>query len=143
MLAILKKKLLADPYGSLSLVVRLLRENGRAYWRRYALVLFCMAIAAGCTAGSAYLVGHAVNEAYVNRSFAGIASVAIAIILVFTTKGLSSYAQTVMLAKIGNQINAENQRRMFDALLKQDLSYFGNRHSSEFTARIMYGSGAA
>lgn len=143
MLNDLKQRLFANPHGALSLCLRLLNESGRHHWRQYAFVLFWMACAAACTAASAYLIGVAINEAYVNRSFVGIATVASAIIAIFTVKGISAYSQAVILAKISNQIDAENQRRMFDKLLQQDLSYFSDKHSSEFIARIAYGSGAA
>jgi ATP-binding cassette subfamily B protein len=143
MLKDLKQRLLADPHGALSLSLRLLNENGRDHWRSYALVFFWMIAAAACTAASAYLIGTAINEAYVNRSFAGIATIAVAIMAIFSVKGISTYSQAVILAKIGNLIDAENQRRMFDKLLQQDLSYFRDKHSSEFVARIAYGSGAA
>ncbi len=143
MLPYLKHKLVSDPNGVLSLSLRLLKENGRDHWQHFGLALFWMIVAAACTAASAYLIGHAINEAYINRSFIGIATVAVAIIVIFTMKGVSSYWQAVVLAKIRNQINAENQRRMFDKLLRQDLSFFSHKHSSEFTARIAFSSGAA
>lgn len=143
MLHRINQKLAADPHGALSLIVRLLQENGRLHWRRYAFVLFCMTITAACTAAAAYLIGQATNEAYVSRSFSGIATVAVAIMVTYMAKGISTYCQAVELAKIGNYINADNQRRVFDKLIRQDLSYFSDRHSSEFISRISYGSGAA
>lgn len=102
-----------------------------------------MACAAACTAASAYLIGVATNQAYVDKNFVGIATVACAIIAIFTVKGISTYSQAVILAKISNRIDAENQRRMFDKLLQQEMSYFSDKHSSEFITRIAYGSGAA
>ncbi len=41
---------------------------------------------------------------------------------------------------IGNEITAENQCRLFDKLLRQDVAFFGDRHSSEFSARISNGA---
>ena len=143
MLNDIKQRLLADPHGALNLSRRLLADYGRSHWRSYALAVFWMASAAACTAVSAYLVGSAVNEAFVARSFVGVASIAVTIILLFAVKGIATYSQSVVLAKVGNHIEAENQRRMFDKLLQQNLSYFANRHSSQFIARIAYGSGAA
>ena len=143
MLPYLKQKLMGNPDSVASLCLRLFKENGRNHWRHFALALFWMIVASACTAASAYLIGHAINEAYVNRSFIGIATVAVAIIVIFAMKGLSSYGQAVVLAKIRNQINAENQRRMFDKLLRQNLSFFSDKHSSEFTAQIAFASGSA
>jgi ATP-binding cassette subfamily B protein len=143
MLNDIKRRLLANPHGALALCLRLIGDYGRQHWRSYALALFWMACTAACTAVSAYLIGAAVNEAYVNRSFAGIALIAVIIILLFAVKGISTYSQAVILAKVGNYIEAENQRRMFDKLLQQDLSYYKDAHSSVFIARIAYGSGSA
>ena len=48
-----------------------------------------------------------------------------------------------MLARIGNRIIAENQRRMFDKLLNENVGFFSDRHSSEFIARLTTGAAAA
>src|SRR6202041_530536 len=80
---------------------------------------------------------------YVNRSFEGVALVSIAAIAIFAIKGAAAYGQAVTLARIGNAIAADNQRRMFDKLLHQDAAFFADRHSTEFAARITLGAGAA
>jgi ATP-binding cassette subfamily B protein len=48
-----------------------------------------------------------------------------------------------MMMQTGHRIIAENQRRMFDRLLDQNVAYFADRHSSEFIARLIAGAGAA
>ncbi len=102
-----------------------------------------MAVGATCTALSAYLIGHGINEAYVYRSFHGVVLVSIAAMVIFSLKGLATYGQAVTLARIGNEIIANNQRRMFDKLVTQEAGFFANRHSSEFAARITFGAGSA
>jgi ATP-binding cassette subfamily B protein len=47
------------------------------------------------------------------------------------------------MSRIGNEIIATNQRRMFDKLLAQDAGFYADRHSSEFAARITFGAGSA
>jgi len=47
-----------------------------------------------------------------------------------------------MLSRIGNRIIADNQRRMFDKLLRENMSFFADRHSSEFIARLTTGAQA-
>jgi ABC-type multidrug transport system fused ATPase/permease subunit len=143
MLTRLRRELFADPNGSPAMIRRLLVEQGGRHWRAYAVSLVFMAIAAACTAASAYLVGHILNEAYVDRSFEGVAVLSIVAIVTFTTKGFATYGQAVMMARIANSIVADNQRRMFDKLLAQNLKYYADRHSSEFAARISFGAGSA
>jgi ABC-type multidrug transport system fused ATPase/permease subunit len=137
------RELFADPSGSPALLRRLLVEHGSSHWRRYLFSFALMAVSAGCTAGMAFIVGPGIDEAYTERRFAGVAIVGVAMIALFTIKGLSTYGQTVILARIGNQIIADNQRRMFDKLLGQDAGFYADRHSSEFAARITFGAGSA
>jgi len=125
------------------MIRRLFLENGPAHWRSYTLSLSFMAVGAVCTAASAYLIGYGINQAYVFRSFEGVAFVSIAAIVAFTLKGIATYGQAVTLARIANHIAAGNQRRMFDKLLAQDAAFYADRHSSEFAARITFGANSA
>ena len=68
---------------------------------------------------------------------------AIVTAVIFLIKALATYGQSVMLARIGNRIVALNQRRMFDALINQNVAFFSDRHSSEFMARLTTGAAAA
>ncbi len=139
----LKKKVFADPYSAPSLIRRLLVEHAIRRWRAYAFVLVMMSIMAASTAAAAYLIGHAVNEAYVNRNITAVLSVCAGIIVVSTLKGLATYFQALELARISNGIVADNQRRLFEKLLQQGLGFFADRHSSEFSARITWGARSA
>ncbi|MGH6783933.1 MAG: ABC transporter ATP-binding protein, partial [Sphingomicrobium sp.] len=80
---------------------------------------------------------------YLHRDFRLIFILSAVAILIFTVKGLSTYGHAVMLSRIGNSIVAENQRRMFDKLLQQNIGFFADRHSSEFLARLTTGAAAA
>ncbi|MFN3657003.1 MAG: ABC transporter ATP-binding protein [Pseudolabrys sp.] len=130
-------------YGNLAMVRRLLLEQGLVHWPRYAIAFVLMGIAAGCTALPAYLVSDFVNEAYVNRSFNTLMMLAFAMMAIFLVKGATTYAHMVILSRIGNNIIAENQRRLFAKLLTERLSFFADRHSSEFAARLSMGAAAA
>jgi ATP-binding cassette, subfamily B, bacterial MsbA len=134
---------LADPGGAAALVRRLLLEQAAGQWRRYALALGMMMVAAASTALGAYLIGDVINQAYVHKNLPGIIILALVTAMLFTIKGLATYGQALMLARIGNRIIAENQRRMFARLLQHDIGFFGEHHSSEFIARLNTGAGAA
>ena len=132
----------ADSYSTFALVRRLLLSEALAHWPRYAVAFLLMGVAAAGTALSAYLLGKMTNEAYVDRNFHGIVIVAVVAMAIFAIKGMASYGATVMLSAIGNRIVADNQRRMFDRLLQQNIGFFADRHSSEFIARLTTGANA-
>src|SRR5579864_1394947 len=135
----LAKSAFADPYSALSLIRRLLLEHGLRQWRGYAFVLVMMMVMAACVAVSAYLIGTAVNAAWVSRDIAAVFGVCVGIIITSILRGLSTYGQAVELARISNRIIAANQRLLFEKVLQQDLAFFADRHSSEFSARITWG----
>src|SRR5262249_35684825 len=130
-------------YRAITLIKRLLVEQGFAHWHKYALAFVLMAIAAGCTALSAYLIGNVINQAYVNHNLTGIITLGAATVVLFTTKGIATYGQTVMLSRIGNRIIADNQRAVFAKLVNESLAFFSKRHSTEFIARLSAGATAA
>ncbi|MGA9423278.1 MAG: ABC transporter ATP-binding protein, partial [Rhodanobacteraceae bacterium] len=112
-------------------------------WRTYVVAFTLMGISAGCTAASAYLIGDVINQAYVNRSLNGIIVLGCITIVLFTAKGVATYGHSVLLSRIGNRIVADNQRAVFAKLLSEGLSFFSDRHSTEFIARLTAGAAAA
>src|SRR5262252_4417525 len=134
------RKITDDPYGAAILIRRLIMEQGATYWRRYLTAFVLMGVAAGATSLSAYILGQAVNQAYVAKNVPGIALCSGAIVLLFVIKGLSTYGQTLILSKISNAILANNQRRLFSKLMSESVGFFSARHSSEFLARLTAGA---
>src|SRR5712664_1521270 len=139
-MAELPKKITDDPYGAAILVRRLITEQGAAYWRRYLLAFVLMAVSAATTAGSAYLLGEVINQAYVDKNVRGIAILSGVTILIFMLKGAATYGHSVILSQISNAILANNQRRLFAKLMNESIGFFSERHSSEFLARLTAGA---
>lgn len=139
----LRKKLGDSPDSNARLIARLLTEFGYGHRLAYVFSFSLMFIASACTAFTAYLIGAVVNQTWINRSFPALLGLSLVIVLVFAAKGLATYGQSVLLARIGNRIVAENQIRMFDKLLTAGLDYFADKHSSEFMMRVTQGARAA
>jgi len=131
----------SDRYATFPLVRRLLIDEAWRHWPRYAFAFTLMGLAAVGTALTAYLLGAITNNAY-NRHFHAIIIIGVVAIVIFTLKGLATYGATVMLSWIGNSIVADHQRRLFDKLLREDMGFFADRHSSEFIARLNTGTNA-
>jgi ATP-binding cassette, subfamily B, bacterial MsbA len=132
----------SDDYSTLALIRRLLVDEALTHWPLYAMAFVLMGIAAAATALTAYLLGTMTNEAYVKHNFHGIVVIGVVAMVIFAVKGFATYGGTVTLSRIGNRIVADNQRRMFDKLLHENMSFFADRHSSEFIARLTTGASA-
>jgi ATP-binding cassette, subfamily B, bacterial MsbA len=134
------RKITDDPYGAAILIRRLVMEQATAYWRRYLFAFSLMAVSAATTAGSAYLLGEVINQAYVDKNVRGIALLSLVTIVIFALKGAATYGHTVILSQISNAILANNQRKLFAKLMTESVGFFSQRHSSEFLARLTAGA---
>src|SRR6185437_7347443 len=134
------RKITDDPYGAAILIRRLVMEQGALYWRRYLGGFVLMGVAAGATSLSAYVLGEAINKAYVDKNVPGIALYSGIIFGLFLIRGFAIYGQPVTLSKISNAILANNQRRLFAKLMSESIGFSSVRHSSEFLARLTQGA---
>lgn len=122
---------------------RLFLTDGRRHWKGYALAFLFMGLVAGTTAGLAYLMGDVINRIFVEQNSSAIWLLSGAVIGLSLIKGFAGYGQAVTLGAIGNRIVADNQKRVIDQLLHQDVGYFAHRHTAELSLRINQGAQAA
>ena len=139
MIRSLYRSMFADPYGTPALLRRLLVEQGSRHWHSYLATYAMMGVIAGCTALYTYMLGRVVNETYFQQNYSLVAILGVAAMTIFTVRGLAYYGHAVLLARIGNQIGADVQKRMFDKLLQHNLAYFSDTHSSAHMAQVTYG----
>ena len=136
----LPKKVTDDPSSAAILIRRLVMEQAAVYWRRYLVAFALMGMAAAATAVSAYVLGQAINKAYVDKDIHGIVLLSGVTVLIFLVKGAATYGHQVILSRISNAILANNQRRLFAKLMHESMGFFSERHSSEFLARLTSGA---
>ena len=122
---------------SLQVLSRLLADNGRRYASRYALAMLFMLFASGCTALSAWIMEDVINEIFVARDQSRLLIISGGIAMIFLVKGASTYAHTTILARTGNSIVAELQRRVYDSILAQSLPFFSERKPGDLVNRMI------
>ncbi len=126
-----------------SVLKRLVAENIRVFLPRYALAIFFMAIVAGATGFSAWIMRDLINKVFIDRDPAMMILICVSVAVIYIVKGFASYGQEVILARIGNAIVASTQRKIFDAILAQDVPFFQKNQSSDLVTRITYNAQAA
>ncbi|WP_018391260.1 ABC transporter ATP-binding protein [Ancylobacter sp. FA202] len=124
-------------------VGRLFLQDGRRHWKGYALSFVFMACMAATTSGLAYLMGTVINRIFVEQNTAAIWILSGSVVALSITKGFAAYGQAVTLAKVGNRIVADNQKRVLDRLLLQDVTYFSGVHTAEIMMKFNTGAQAA
>lgn len=122
--------------GITQMLKRILRENGRDYIGTYSIAIFCMILIAASTAFLAWIMEDVVNEAFFNRNERAIWLVSGGILASFLVRGAASYVQAVSLSKVGNNIVARYQQRLFDHLMALNISFFSDTRSAQIAAQI-------
>ncbi|WP_420798723.1 ABC transporter ATP-binding protein, partial [Nitratireductor pacificus] len=115
---------------------RIFAENGREYVGHYAIAIVCMLAIAATTAFSAWIMRDIIDEVFYRQRWELVGWICGAIIAAFAIRGFASYGQSVMLAKIGNNIVARYQQRMFDHLMRLGIDFFTATRSGQLSAQI-------
>ncbi len=115
---------------------RVFAENARDHIKGYVLVVFCLLIVAGSTAFTAWIMDSIINEAFVNRRADLAFMICGAIFMAFFLRGLASYFQSVALSKIGNNIVARYQKRLYSHLMTLSVGYLSESRSAHLAAQV-------
>jgi ATP-binding cassette, subfamily B, bacterial MsbA len=122
--------------GAVNVLSRLLRDFGLEHKWSYVAGAAMLAIGAGTTALAAGLLRPTLNGMATAARFPEMRFLAFAVLGLFVLRGLATYGALILLSRTGNRIVATVQTRVFDHLLRQNMLYFQDRHSSEFIARL-------
>lgn len=125
-----------DPYTIIGMLRRILSENGRDYIGTYAFAIACLVAISLSTAFLAWILKDIVDEAFARQRAEVIWWITGGIFVAFLVRGLASYGQAVALAKIGNNIVARYQRRLFCHLMELGVGYLGETRSAQLASRI-------
>ena len=115
---------------------RVIAENGREHVRGYAMAIACLAVVALTTAFTAWIMEAVVNEAFANKRADLVMLICGAIFAAFVLRGFATYYEAVILSKIGNNIVARYQRRLFSHLMALSVSYYNESRSAYLAAQI-------
>lgn len=124
------------------LMARLWRECIRPYVGGLMLAVVFMALMAGATALSAWLMKPVVNEIFIARDRDMLWIIGAAVLATFAIKGLSNYAQATMMARVGLKIVADVQNRLYQHITDMDLAFFHAHATGTLVSRFTYDIGS-
>ena len=109
---------------------RVIAENGREHVRGYAIAIGCLMVVALTTAFTAWIMEAVVNEAFANKRADLVMLICGAIFAAFVLRGFATYYEAVILSKIGNNIVARYQRRLYSHLMALSVGFFNESRSA-------------
>jgi ATP-binding cassette, subfamily B, bacterial MsbA len=126
----------ADPGEVIAVIRRILAENGREYVWSYAAATVCLLAVAVTTAFGAWIMRDVIDEIFYRQRSELIVVICLAIFGAFAVRGFASYGQAVILAKVGNNLVARYQQRLFDHLMRLGVDFHTSMRSGQLAAQI-------
>ena len=118
------------------IVKRILSENFARYRGTYVFAIMCMVVVSGMTAYSAYIIKNVVNDVFDKRDLNAAYTIAGIILIIFFLRGIAAFGQDVLLNRIGNNIIATYQRRVYDHLLHLGVGFFNDTRSAYLVGQV-------
>ena len=107
-----------------SLYGRVWREIGKPQWKWLVCGVIATICAAAAEAYTITLVQQVVDKAFIQKSMAHIYFFGLQVIAAFGFKGIFSYAKSLIMAKAGLNASADLQKRIYNHMVKMNISNF-------------------
>ena len=120
-----------------TIVERIVREHVRRYIPRILLAIAFMGVVAATTAGYAYMVQPILDEVFIEKDRTQLLWISIAAFMLFLAKGLSEYAQAVIMARVSLRIVADIRERVCRSLIRADLAFYHDTSTGALVAGCM------
>ncbi|MBB3311466.1 ATP-binding cassette subfamily B protein [Rhizobium sp. BK196] len=115
---------------------RIIAENGRDHFWGYVFAIACLIVVALSTAFTAWIMRAIIDEAFANRRADVVWIICLSIFIAFMLRGFASYGQGVALSRIGNDIVARYQRRIYSHLMTLSVGYYNEARSAHIAAQV-------
>ncbi|WP_417793619.1 ABC transporter ATP-binding protein [Terasakiella pusilla] len=119
------------------LMKRIIIENVLPYKTQLIIALIFMAVSSASAALSMWLLKPVVDEIFIAKNTDMLWSVGVGIIFVFIIKGVSQFGQAATMSWMGLRIVTDLQVRLYDHLMKMDLSFFHANPSGTLVSRFI------
>ncbi len=120
----------------------ILRRIFKEYIKKHLKYIFIAAglsvLVAANSSAIAWLLDPAVKKIFIEKDRTLAWLIPLAIILTFTTKGVSLYLARINIIKVSNIISGEMQKKISDNMLTADIKTIDARHSGQYVSNILF-----
>jgi subfamily B ATP-binding cassette protein MsbA len=103
---------------------------------KFFIALLCMLVVGVTTSALAFLVKPALDEIFLNKNSAMLKWIPLAVVGIYLTKGVCSYAQTVLMNFIGQRVVADVRAVLYRKIQTQSLAFFTKNPTGLLMSRI-------
>ena len=117
---------------------RLYKDYSKHYLKKIFLAGFFSIIVAASTSAIAWLLDPAIKKLFIEKDQSLIIIIPLAIIIAFSTKGISLYLAKTTMISIAEEVKKKLQYDMVKSLINTDLKVMNQKHSGKFISNLTY-----
>jgi len=117
---------------------KLYNNYTKSFLPKILFSVFFSLLVAGSTSAIAWLLDPAIKKIFIEKDQTLILLIPAAIILAFTTKGISLYIAKTTLIKVGQEITKILQLQLMKSIIKADAEIVDKKHSGKFISHLNF-----
>lgn len=119
-------------------VYRRLLKYTQNYWGIFVLGMIGTILMSAVDAGMSWLIKPLLNEGFINRNKFFIQMAPLAIVLVFTSRGVASFMSNYYISRVARNVVMDFRRQIFAKLMRLPSAYYDQRSSGHILSAIIY-----
>jgi subfamily B ATP-binding cassette protein MsbA len=117
---------------------RLYRDYTGKFISKILLAALFSVIVAASTSATAWLLDPAIEKIFINKDQTLIIIIPIAIIVAFSTKGVSLYFAKLLMINVSEEVKKMIQTDMLKSFIKADTEIIENKHSGKYISNLNF-----
>ena len=124
--------------NNIEILKKLYNEYTKQFVPKILFSVFFSLLVAGSTSAIAWLLDPAIKKIFIEKDQTLILLIPAAIIIAFTTKGLSLYIAKTTLIKVGQEVTKILQLQLMKSIIKADAEIVDKKHSGKFISHLTF-----
>ena len=117
---------------------RLYKDYTSKFLKNIILAALLSVLVAGSTSATAWLLDPAIEKIFINKDQTLIILIPFAIILAFSTKGISLYFAKLIMINVGEEVKKIIQTDMLRSFIKADTETIESKHSGNYVSNLNF-----
>ncbi len=124
--------------NNIEILKKLYNQYTKKFLPKILISVFFSILVAASTSAIAWLLDPAIKKIFIEKDQTLILLIPAAIILAFTTKGVSLYIAKTTLIKVGQEVSKILQLQLMKSVIKADAEIVDKKHSGKFISHLTF-----
>ena len=124
--------------NNIEILKKLYNQYTKQFLPKIIFSIFFSLLVAGSTSAIAWLLDPAIKKIFIEKDQTLILLIPAAIIIAFSTKGISLYIAKTTLIKVGQEVTKILQLQLMKSIIKADAEIVDKKHSGKFISHLTF-----